>query len=51
VYSYETEPDAPLVPRVIEAWCAEVTITVYFYQVLFETISGFWAFIQTTLVL
>ncbi|XP_046856305.1 nucleosome-remodeling factor subunit BPTF-like isoform X2 [Xenia sp. Carnegie-2017] len=22
-YSYESEPDAPLVPRVIEAWCAE----------------------------
>ena len=27
VYSYDTEPDAPLVPRVIEAWCAEVCIS------------------------
>lgn len=26
VYSYSTEPDVPLVPRVIEAWCAEVSM-------------------------
>lgn len=25
VYSYETETDAPLLPKIIEAWCAEVS--------------------------
>ena len=44
VYNYETEPDLPLVPRVIEAWCAEVwclTVCIGFCSVRAKTTATY----------